>query len=242
MKANGKTVLLSAPTGRAAQRMSELTGDEAKTLHRLLEVSWDKHDNPIFNKNERNQLKCDALIVDEVSMVDTFIMESVMRALSTGCRLILVGDSDQLPSVGPGNVLGDLIESGLIPVVRLNEIFRQAQQSLIVTNAHKIVNGEIPILNSADKDFFFLQRNNKSEVSAVIADLCANRLPKAYGYSPFENIQVLAPSKKGELGTTELNHKLQAALNPKDDDKAEITIGSKTFRTGDKVMQIKKQL
>ena len=121
----------------------------------------------------------------------------------------------------------------------MNEIFRQAQQSLIVTNAHKIVNGEIPILNSADKDFFFLQRNNKSEVSAVIADLCANRLPKAYGYSPFENIQVLAPSKKGELGTTELNHKLQAALNPKDDDKAEITIGSKTFRTGDKVMQIK---
>lgn len=196
MKANGKTVLLSAPTGRAAQRMSELTGDEAKTLHRLLEVSWDKHDNPVFNKNERNQLKCDALIVDEVSMVDTFIMESVMRALSTGCRLILVGDSDQLPSVGPGNVLGDLIESGLIPVVRLNEIFRQAQQSLIVTNAHKIVNGEIPILNSADKDFFFLQRNNKSEVSAVIADLCANRLPKAYGYSPFENIQVLAPSKR----------------------------------------------
>ena len=239
MKANGKTVLLSAPTGRAAQRMSELTGDEAKTLHRLLEVSWDKHDNPVFNKNERNQLKCDALIVDEVSMVDAFIMESVMRALSTGCRLILVGDSDQLPSVGPGNVLGDLIESGLIPVVRLNEIFRQAQQSLIVTNAHKIVNGEIPILNSADKDFFFLQRNNKSEVSAVIADLCANRLPKAYGYSPFENIQVLAPSKKGELGTAELNHKLQAALNPKDDDKAEITIGSKTFRTGDKVMQIK---
>ena len=189
MKANGKTVLLSAPTGRAAQRMSELTGDEAKTLHRLLEVSWDKHDNPVFNKNERNQLKCDALIVDEVSMVDAFIMESVMRALSTGCRLILVGDSDQLPSVGPGNVLGDLIESGLIPVVRLNEIFRQAQQSLIVTNAH--------------------------------------------------NIQVLAPSKKGELGTTELNHKLQVALNPKDDDKAEITIGSKTFRTGDKVMQIK---
>lgn len=239
MKANGKTVLLSAPTGRAAQRMSELTGDEAKTLHRLLEVSWDKHDNPVFNKNERNQLKCDALIVDEVSMVDAFIMESVMGALSTGCRLILVGDSDQLPSVGPGNVLGDLIESGLIPVVRLNEIFRQAQQSLIVTNAHKIVNGEIPILNSADKDFFFLQRNNKSEVSAVIADLCANRLPKAYGYSPFENIQVLAPSKKGELGTTELNHKLQVALNPKDDDKAEITIGSKTFRTGDKVMQIK---
>ncbi len=239
LKNEGKKVLLSAPTGRAAQRMSELTGDEAKTLHRMLEVSWDKHDNPVFNKNERNQLKCDALIVDEVSMVDTFIFESVMRALPLGCRLILVGDSDQLPSVGPGNVLSDLIESNIIPVIRLNEIFRQAQQSLIVTNAHKIVNGEMPVLNKADKDFFFLQRNNKSDVTNVITDLCTNRLPKAYGYSVFENIQVLSPSKKGELGTAELNHRLQNALNPTAEDKTEVTIGSKTFRTGDKVMQIK---
>lgn len=239
LKDKGKKVLLSAPTGRAAQRMSELTGDEAKTLHRLLEVSWDKHDNPVFNKNERNQLKCDALIVDEVSMVDTFIFESVMRALPLGCRLVLVGDSDQLPSVGPGNVLGDLIDSGIIPVVRLNEIFRQAQQSLIVTNAHKIVNGEMPVLSNTDKDFFFLQRNNKTDVTNVIIDLCTNRLPKAYGYSAFDNIQVLSPSKKGELGTAELNSKLQNALNPKSDDKQEVTIGSKTFRTGDKVMQIK---
>lgn len=239
LKDKGKKVLLSAPTGRAAQRMSELTGDEAKTLHRLLEVSWDKHDNPVFNKNERNQLKCDALIVDEVSMVDTFIFESVMRALPLGCRLVLVGDSDQLPSVGPGNVLGDLIDSGIIPVVRLNEIFRQAQQSLIVTNAHKIVNGEMPVLSNTDKDFFFLQRNNKTDVTNVIIDLCVSRLPKAYGYSAFDNIQVLSPSKKGELGTAELNSKLQNALNPKSDDKQEVTIGSKTFRTGDKVMQIK---
>lgn len=239
LKNNGKKVLLSAPTGRAAQRMSELTGDEAKTLHRLLEVSWDKHDNPVFNKNERNQLKCDALIVDEVSMVDTFIFESVMRALPLGCRLVLVGDSDQLPSVGPGNVLGDLIDSGIIPVVRLNEIFRQAQQSLIVTNAHKIVNGQMPVLSETDKDFFFLQRNNKTAVTNVILDLCTNRLPKAYNYSAFDNIQVLSPSKKGELGTSELNIKLQNALNPKSDDKQEVTIGSKTFRTGDKVMQIK---
>lgn len=239
MKDKGKKVLLSAPTGRAAQRMSELTGDEAKTLHRLLEVSWDKQDNPVFNKNERNQLKCDALIVDEVSMVDTYIFESVMRALPLGCRLILVGDSDQLPSVGPGNVLSDLTSSNIIPVVRLNEIFRQAQQSLIVTNAHKIVNGEMPVLNSADKDFFFLHRNSKADVTNVIIDLCTNRLPNAYGYSAFENIQVLAPSKKGELGTAELNHKLQAYLNPKSDGKTEVTIGSKTFRTGDKVMQIK---
>ena len=239
LKDEGKKVLLSAPTGRAAQRMSELTGDEAKTLHRLLEVSWDKHDNPVFNKNERNQLKCDALIVDEVSMVDTFIFESVMRALPLGCRLVLVGDSDQLPSVGPGNVLGDLIDSGIIPVVRLNEIFRQAQQSLIVTNAHKIVNGEMPVLSNTDKDFFFLQRNNKTDVTNVIIDLCVSRLPKAYGYFAFDNIQVLSPSKKGELGTAELNSKLQNALNPKSDDKHEVTIGSKTFRTGDKVMQIK---
>jgi exodeoxyribonuclease V alpha subunit len=239
MKNKGRKVLLSAPTGRAAQRMSELTGDEAKTLHRLLEVSWDKHDNPVFNKNERNQLKCDALIVDEVSMVDTFIFESVMRALPVGCRLILVGDSDQLPSVGPGNILGDLTESGIIPVVRLNEIFRQAQQSLIVTNAHKIVNGQLPELTSSDNDFFFLRRNNKFEITKVILELCSSRLPKAYGYSAFENIQVLAPSKKGELGTVELNKQLQNVLNPKDSDKNEVTISSKTFRVGDKVMQIK---
>lgn len=239
MKSKGRKVLLSAPTGRAAQRMSELTGDEAKTLHRLLEVSWDKHDNPVFNRNERNQLSCDALIVDEVSMVDTYIIESVMRALPFGCRLILVGDSDQLPSVGPGNVLGDLIDSGIVPVVRLNEIFRQAQKSLIVTNAHKIVNGNMPVLSASDNDFFFLKRNNKQEISKVILDLCSNRLPNAYDYSPFDNIQVLCPSKKGELGTVELNKQLQNVLNPKSEGKAEVTIGSKTFRVGDKVMQIK---
>lgn len=239
LKRKGKKVLLSAPTGRAAQRMSEVTGDEAKTLHRMLEVSWDKQDNPVFNKNERNQLKCDALIIDEVSMVDSYIFESVMRALPLGCRLILVGDSDQLPSVGPGNVLGDLIESGVVPVIRLNEIFRQAQKSLIVTNAHKIVNGVMPDLKKVDKDFFFIYKSDKTSGAETILDLCSERLPKAYGYSPLENIQVLSPSKKGELGTAELNRKLQARLNSKSDDKAEVTIGSRTFRTGDKVMQIK---
>lgn len=239
LKRKGKKVLLSAPTGRAAQRMSEVTGDEAKTLHRMLEVSWDKQDNPVFNKNERNQLKCDALIIDEVSMVDSYIFESVMRALPLGCRLILVGDSDQLPSVGPGNVLGDLIESGVVPVIRLNEIFRQAQKSLIVTNAHKIVNGVMPDLKKVDKDFFFIYKSDKTSGAETILDLCSERLPKAYGYSPLENIQVLSPSKKGELGTAELNRKLQARLNPKSDDKAEVTIGSRIFRTGDKVMQIK---
>ncbi len=239
MQSRGKKVLLAAPTGRAAKRMSEVTGEEAKTLHRLLEVTWDRQDNPVFNKNERNKLKCDALIIDEVSMVDSSIFESVMRALPIGCRLILVGDSDQLPSVGAGNVLGDLIESGVVPVVRLNEIFRQAQQSLIVTNAHKIVSGQMPVLNQTGSDFFFLYKNNKGEVTELITDLCQTRLPNAYGYSPFENIQVLCPSKKGELGTAELNHKLQARLNPPADGKAEITLGSRTFREGDKVMQVK---
>ncbi len=230
LQSRGKRVLLAAPTGRAAQRMSALTGDEAKTLHRLLGVNWDKNDNPV---------KCDALIIDEVSMVDSFIFASVMRALPLGCRLILVGDSDQLPSVGPGNVLGDLTDSGMLPVVRLNEIFRQAQQSLIVTNAHKIVNGQMPVLNRADKDFFFMPRSAKAEISAVICDLCQTRLPNAYGYSAFENIQVLSPSRKGDLGTVELNEKLQGCLNPPSDDKAEATIGGKTFREGDKVMQTK---
>ena len=239
MESRGQKVLLAAPTGRAAQRMSEVTGCEAKTLHRLLEVSWDRQDNPVFNKNERNQFKCDALIIDEVSMVDCYLFESVMRALPLGCRLILVGDSDQLPSVGPGNILGDFIDSGVVPVVRLDRIFRQAQQSLIITNAHKIVNGQMPVLNQSDKDFFFLYRPAKAEAGEVIADLCQNRLPAAYGYSPFENIQVLSPSKKGELGTAELNHRLQARLNPPDENKAEVAIGAKTFREGDKVMQIK---
>ena len=235
----GHKVLLAAPTGRAAQRMSEVTGFEAKTLHRLLEVSWDKRDNPVFGKNERNQLKCDALIVDEVSMVDSAIFDSLTRALPLGCRLILVGDSDQLPSVGAGNVLGDLTDSGIVPVIRLNEIFRQAKESLIITNAHRIVKGEMPVLTTTDRDFFFLNRNNKSEVTELITDLCVNRLPNAYGYSAFENIQILCPSKKGELGTAELNHRLQSKLNPKAEDKPEVTIGAHVFRVGDKVMQIK---
>lgn len=239
LKSRGKKVLLAAPTGRAAQRMSELTGEEAKTLHRLLEVSWDKQDNPVFNKNEKNRLKGDALIIDEMSMVDCFIFESVMRALPLGCRLILVGDSDQLPSVGAGNILGDLIGSDILPVVRLNEIFRQARQSLIITNAHKIVSGQMPVLNRTDGDFFFMNRPTKAGVSETITELCQTRLPKAYGYSPFENIQVLSPSKKGELGTAELNHRLQERLNPPSEDKAEATIGGRVFREGDKVMQIK---
>lgn len=239
LQRNGQRVFLAAPTGRAAQRMTELTGNEAKTLHRLLEVAWDREDKPVFGKNEKNLLKCEALIIDEMSMVDVNIFESVLRALPVGCRLILVGDSDQLPSVGAGNVLGDLVESGVLPVVSLNKIFRQAQQSLIVTNAHRIVGGSMPILNSADKDFFFMPRANKNDVTNTILELCTTRLPKAYGYSPIDSIQVLCPSKKGELGTAELNLKLQEALNQKANSKDEATVGGKTFRVGDKVMQTK---
>ncbi len=237
----GFLVLTGGPgTGKTtAQRMTELTGNEAKTLHRLLEVAWDREDKPVFGKNEKNLLKCEALIIDEMSMVDVNIFESVLRALPVGCRLILVGDSDQLPSVGAGNVLGDLVDSGVLPVVSLNKIFRQAQQSLIVTNAHRIVGGSMPILNSADKDFFFMPRANKNDVTNTILELCTTRLPKAYGYSPIDSIQVICPSKKGELGTAELNLKLQDALNPKMGGKDEATVGGKTFRVGDKVMQTK---
>ena len=207
LQRNGQRVFLAAPTGRAAQRMTELTGNEAKTLHRLLEVAWDREDKPVFGKNEKNLLKCEALIIDEMSMV--------------------------------GNVLGDLVDSGVLPVVSLNKIFRQAQQSLIVTNAHRIVGGSMPILNSADKDFFFMPRANKNDVTNTILELCTTRLPKAYGYSPIDSIQVICPSKKGELGTAELNLKLQDALNPKMGGKDEATVGGKTFRVGDKVMQTK---
>ncbi|MCQ4022964.1 MULTISPECIES: ATP-dependent RecD-like DNA helicase [unclassified Ruminococcus] len=239
LKMNGERVFLAAPTGRAAQRMSEVTGEEAKTIHRLLEVSWDNRDRPVFKRNESNPLRCDALIIDEVSMVDSALFFSVMQAVPMGCRIILVGDSDQLPSVGAGNVLSDLIESYAVPVVQLNEIFRQSMKSLIVTNAHRIVKGEMPILNETKKDFFFMQRINKELIAKTIIDLCKTRLPHSYGFSPLDDIQVLCPGKKGVLGTFDLNERLQAALNPADELKPELVFNNKVFRQGDKVMQIK---
>lgn len=237
LELKGEKVLLAAPTGRAAKRMSELTGQEAKTIHRLLQVEWDENDLPVFARNEKNLLKCDALVIDELSMVDTSIFEAVLRALPLGCRMIMVGDCDQLPSVGPGNVLGDLIATGRLPVVQLNEIFRQSMQSLIVTNAHKIVSGQMPDLAVRSSDFFFLPCGNPTEISATIVGLCASRLPASYQYSPLTDIQVLSPGRKGELGTMELNKKLQAAINPPDKRKNEITINGTLFREGDKVMQ-----
>ena len=239
LKKNGETVLLSAPTGRAAQRMSELTGCEAKTIHRLLEVQWTDNDQPEFKKNERNMLSCDALIVDELSMVDTVLFENVLRALPLGCRLILVGDSDQLPSVGAGNLLSDLVNSEAVPVVKLTEIFRQAQKSLIVTNAHKIVNGIMPELDIRNQDFFFLGARDMLTARETIVGLLKERLPKSYGFSPLSDIQVLSPGRKGILGTNELNIALREALNPPSQDKKEITFGFNTYRLGDKVMQVK---
>ena len=235
----GEKVLLAAPTGRAAKRMSELTGYEAKTIHRLLEVEWDEKDNAKFKRNEKNLLECDALVLDELSMVDSNIFESVLKALPLGSRLILVGDSDQLPSVGPGNVLGDLVNSGIVPVVRLEQIFRQAMSSLIITNAHKIVKGINPELSKKDNDFFFLDSWDAERIGDTIGELCTKRLPKAYGYSPLFDMQILCPGRKGKLGTIELNKKLQTVLNPYDPEKKEVLINGNVFRENDKVMQIK---
>ena len=235
----GLKVMLAAPTGRAAQRMSEVTGKTAKTIHRLLEVEWDKNDMPTFKRNERNRLECDALVIDELSMVDSVLFESVLRALPLGCRLVMVGDSDQLPSVSAGNVLGELIKSGKIPCVQLTEIFRQSMKSLIVTNAHKIVNGEMPEITRTDNDFFFMRYSSTDTVSQKIVELCSSRLPKAYGYSPLDDIQVLCPSRKGELGIVSMNEKLQAALNPKTALTKETVFENVIYRTGDKVMQVK---
>lgn len=235
----GLDIALAAPTGRAAKRMTELTGREAKTMHRLLEVEWDEHDRPVFKRNLRNPLECDALVLDELSMVDISLFASLMQALPFGCRLIMVGDSDQLPPVGAGNVLADLIASDLLPVVELTEVFRQAMGSLIVTNAHRIVAGEMPELTRKDGDFFLMERPNPYAASQTIAALYAKRLPEAYKFSPQNDIQVLCPSKKGETGTVHLNKILQDLVNPAADEKKELTVGFRTFRVGDKVMQTK---
>lgn len=237
LKEKGEAVLLAAPTGRAAKRMSELTGEEAKTIHRLLQVEWDEDDRPVFAKNEKNLLECDALVIDELSMVDVPLFESLLRAVPLGCRLILVGDRDQLPSVGPGNVAGDLLATGLLPTVQLTEVFRQAMESLIVTNAHRIVQGELPELSVKDRDFFFLPMRTPGGITELILELCAKRLPGRYGFSPLWDIQVLSPGRKGELGTQELNRRLQAVLNPEDPEKKEIQAGGVLLREGDKVIQ-----
>lgn len=235
----GMKVMIAAPTGRAAKRISDLTGFEAKTIHRLLEVKHADGETLRFVHDENNQLDCDVMIIDEMSMVDSCLFEALLRAISVTCKLVLVGDSDQLPSVGAGNVLKDIIDSGVMPVVTLKEIFRQAQESAIVTNAHKIVNGEHIDLTEKDKDFFFFQRQDFPALQQLVVDLCKTRLPSAYGYSPVEDIQVLSPTRKGPSGVVELNKRLQQELNPPAAGKSEIKTPLYTYRKGDKVMQTK---
>ena len=230
---------LAAPTGRAAKRLTELTGRDASTIHRLLEVDVSPETGDmIFVHNEHNPLVCDAVIVDESSMVDLLLMYELVEALPERCRLILVGDPDQLPSVGAGNVFSDLIRSEKIPTVRLTEIFRQARESLIVMNAHRVNRGELPELHERKKDFFFLQRDSDEAVCQTVTDLCARRLPQNMGFQP-EDIQVLSPTRKGETGTGALNRLLQQALNPPADGKHEKRHGETVFREGDRVMQIR---
>ncbi len=247
MEDEGLKVAIAAPTGRAAKRISELTGYEAKTLHRLLEVDFGEGELPggdggrtKFKRCEHNPLDCDAIIVDEMSMVDILLFESLLHALKLSTKIVLVGDSDQLPSVGAGKVLGDLIKSDCVTTTCLTEIFRQAAQSQIVVGAHSIVRGEMPDLRSRDGDFFFLaNRGDYAAAARTVCDLCVRRLPNAYGYDPFGQIQVLAPSRVGELGTNHLNQLLQEALNPSGEGKPEVRFESKLFRQGDKVMQIR---
>ena len=239
LEEDGLNVVLTAPTGRAAQRMSEITGKEAKTIHRLLEAERTGTERMVFGRCARNPIEADAVIVDELSMVDVVLIAALLEALPMGCRLVMVGDSDQLPPVGAGNVLHDLIDSGLLPVVRLDEVFRQAMQSLIVTNAHKIVRGELPDLDVKDNDFFHMERPSAVQTVRDIVGLYRDRLPAAYGYDPIRDIEVLCPSRKGDAGTVNLNRVLQEAVNPAEKGKPELKLKTRVFRVGDKVMQIR---
>jgi len=233
----GYDIALAAPTGRAAKRLSESTSMEAKTVHRLLEMAYDAGGQSVFSRNEQNLLDEQVIIVDEASMIDTQLMHALLKAVKTGARLIIIGDADQLPSVGAGNVLGDIIASDRFATVALTEIFRQAQKSLIVTNAHAINSGNMPRLDVKDNDFFFLPRTSDREIAATVADLCRNRLPRTYGEMAVNGTQVIAPSRKGEAGTENLNVILQQMLNPADVNKREHRHRERVFREGDRVMQ-----
>lgn len=231
----GMKILLAAPTGRAAKRMSEATGHGAKTIHRMLEYNPEKGG---FQRNENNPLECDLLVVDEASMIDTLLMFSMLKAVPPPAALILVGDVNQLPSVGAGNVLNDVIESGIVPVVTLTEIFRQAKESRIVINAHRINGGEMPFLKTDENgsDFYFIGQDNPERIIEIIRELVTERIPKRFGFDPFDDIQVLTPMHRGVLGSFSLNAVLQEALNP---GKALLVRGEKNYKTGDKVMQVR---
>ena len=239
-ESEGMTILLAAPTGRAAKRMTETTGYEASTIHRLLEVSGNPEEEAIggFQRNEENPLDTDVLIIDEVSMVDLPLMNALLKAVMPGTRLILVGDQNQLPSVGPGSVLKDIIASGCFPVVMLTKIFRQAGESDIVVNAHKINRGEPVILDNKSRDFFFLKRQEPNVIISVMLTLIQKKLPK-YVNAGIYDIQVMTPMRKGLLGVERLNQILQQYLNPPSPEKSEREYADRLFREGDKVMQIK---
>jgi exodeoxyribonuclease V alpha subunit len=229
-----KNIMLAAPTGRAAKRMSEVIGIEAKTIHRLLEYNPQDH---LFMRDEDNPLETDLLVVDEVSMIDTLLMNNLISAVNLNTTLVLVGDVDQLPSVGCGNILHDLIQSGIISTAMLTKIFRQAKESQIVVNAHKINRGEFPtILNNESSDFFFIQESDNSKIADVITELCQQRLPDKYGFDPMKDIQVLTPMYKGDAGANNLNSKLHDVLNYNE---VLLTRGEKSFKIGDKVMQLR---
>ena len=233
----GLDIVLAAPTGRAAKRMSELTGMEAQTVHRLLGMSWNEATHQVtFTKTEQEPLEADAVIVDEMSMVDLSLFSALLRALRPGTRLVLVGDADQLPSVGAGNVFSDLIRSGRVETVFLREVFRQAEQSAIIRNAHSVNLGEPPRLTNDQGDFFFLCRRDGERTLSTVVDLCRSRLPEKMGI-PADQIQVLTPTRKGPSGTVSLNRSLQAALNPPKLDKRELQWGERLFREGDRIMQ-----
>lgn len=234
-------VSIAAPTGRAAKRITETSGTPAVTIHRLLEYYYSEDSGDmLFGKTEEDPLEADAVIVDEASMIDLMLAKALTDAIRPGTRLILVGDSDQLPSVGAGNVLCDLIDCGMVPVSRLTEIYRQAQESMIIVNAHRINHGEYPQFTGGDSDFFFMERGNERDMQDLIVELVTRRLPAYYeGIDGLSDIQVLSPARKGIVGVAELNARLQDAFNPPDERKAEKRFGDHVFRTGDKVMQIK---
>ncbi len=230
---------LAAPTGRAAKRMTELTGREARTIHRMLEVEWGENDKPYFNRNEKNPLECDVIIVDEASMIDALLFDNLLKALRLSCRIILVGDSDQLPSIGAGNVLGDILAADIFPSIRLKKVFRQAAQSAIVNNAHAIIKGEEAQFNLHGSDCFFMKRVDKYQTLETLVSLVCERLPQAYGVDPLTDIQVLCPSRMMDTGTLNINNVLQANLNPFTKNKRQLAYKGVYFREGDKVMQIK---
>lgn len=240
-ESEGMDILLAAPTGRAAKRMTETTGYEARTIHRMLELSGGVDGNEgrmAFERNEGNPLETDVIIIDEMSMVDISLMHSLLRAIAVGTRVIFVGDVNQLPSVGPGNVLRDMIASNTFPVVRLTKIFRQASESDIIVNAHKINAGSRIKLDNKSKDFFLLQRNDVNVITGVVIALVRDKMPKYVKATPFD-VQVLTPMRKGELGVERLNQVLQQYLNPPSQEKKEKECAQGIFREGDKVMQIK---